>query len=103
MHYIFLSSTSVASAWIQFSPRHAVGEKNSWQEKDKQSKRNKVMALEGKKGNIKRQEKGRQKHFKTSEQKQTRQRNLDDKNRKINTQEAVSRSCTVCLCSCSLK
>lgn len=46
----------MASASIQFSLRHALGEKKSWQGKDKQSSRNKVMDLEGRKGNIKREE-----------------------------------------------
>lgn len=57
MHYIYLSSTTVASAPIQFSLRHALGEKKSWQGKDKQSSRNKVMDLEGRKGNIKKERK----------------------------------------------
>lgn len=56
MHYIYLLSATVASASIQFSLRHALGEKKSWQGKDKQSSRNKVMDLEGRKGNIKREE-----------------------------------------------
>ncbi len=57
MHYIYLSSTTVASASIQFSQRHAFGEKKSWQRKDKQSKRNKVTDLEGRK--VTEREKGR--------------------------------------------
>lgn len=47
----------MASASIQFSQRHAFGEKKSWQWEDKQSRRNKVTDLRGTKGKKKRERK----------------------------------------------
>lgn len=73
----------MASAPIQFSQRHALGEKKSWQGKDKQSSRNEVMDVwEG----------GERVTVKFSRDPNKRQRSLDDRNRRINTQIAVLES-----------